>query len=87
MISSPLILNTTGDVHTPPFKCLHQGRREHVSPNFSCIRETCLRLPQLFYHVSPNFSRTGETPSFLAQQKRQTQLPQLATRLTREEHP
>ena len=48
MISSPLILNTTGDVHTPPLKCLHQGRREHVSPNFSCIRETCLRLPQLF---------------------------------------
>ena len=55
MISSPLILHTTGDVHTPPPKCTLQGRREHVSPNFSRTRETCLRL------VSPSFSCSNET--------------------------
>ena len=71
VISSPLILNTSGDVHTPPLKCPLQGRREHVSPNFSRARETCLRLPQIFL-----FNRNVKT-----------QAPQLATRLTGEGHP
>jgi len=60
VISSPLIFHTTGDVHTSPLKCTRQGRREHVSPNLSRTRETCLRLPQLFMfkrnvkHISPS---------------------------------
>ena len=48
VIASPLILRPRADVHTSPPTCPLQGRRAHVSPNFSDARETCIRLPQLF---------------------------------------
>ena len=48
VIANPLILRTTGDVHTSPPTCPLQGRRGQFSPNFSGARETCMRLPQLF---------------------------------------
>jgi len=48
VIASPLILRTRGDVHTSPPICPLQEKREHVFPNSSHARETCIRLPQHF---------------------------------------
>ena len=57
MISSPLILNTIGDVHTSPLKCPQedvntspptfpaQGRRAYISTSFSCSKETSSTSP------------------------------------------
>ena len=49
VIASPLILRTRADVNTSPPTCPLQGRRAHVSPNFSDAREMCIRPLQLFY--------------------------------------
>jgi hypothetical protein len=74
-----------GEVVMDPTSETRRGARRQECSGTSPIKNS--HPPMLFYHVSPNFPRTWETPAFLVQQKRQTQPPQLATRLTREEHP